>query len=129
MLRWADLSLNPIVFGEFQEVIYRAVDPLGPGARPIVALDVDSDGFIYIVSAYDPDSDEGPYRSVVWQVGRVIAGEGGEAEVILDENKRLASLDGLKVESVAIRETAEDGRQVFIGTDDEYYGGILRLLP
>jgi hypothetical protein len=129
MLRWADFSLDPLTFGVFQEVVYHGVDPLGPGARPMVALDIDSDGLIYIVSAYDPDSDEGPYRSVVWRIGRVVVGEGGKADVILDENKRLASLDGLKVESVAIRETAEYGRQVFIGTDDEYYGGILRLLP
>ncbi|MCK9400684.1 MAG: hypothetical protein M0Q51_11920 [Bacteroidales bacterium] len=32
--------------------------PVGPGARPIVAMDIDSDGFIYIVSAYDSGSDD-----------------------------------------------------------------------
>jgi hypothetical protein len=42
---------------------------------------------------------------------------------------RLATLDGLKVESIAVRESSEDGRQLYIGTDDEHYGGILRQLP
>ena len=129
LLRWACFSLDPLSFGEFRQVTYHAIDPLGEGARPIVALDVDSDGFIYTASAYDPGSDEGPYRSVIWRIGRIVAAKDGEAEILLDENTRIASLDGLKVESVAIRETVEDHRQVFVGTDDEYYGGLLRLLP
>jgi hypothetical protein len=42
---------------------------------------------------------------------------------------RLGNLDGLKVERIAIREKVESGNQIYIGTDDEHYGGILRLLP
>jgi hypothetical protein len=128
-LRWASLSLNPLMIGKFKEVTYKGVDPVGKGARPIVALDVDSDGFIYIVSAYDSGRDDGPYRSVVWRIGRMIADGDGNSQVRLGENKRLADLDGLKVESIAIRETNEGGRQIFVGTDDEHYGGIIRLLP
>jgi hypothetical protein len=128
-LRWAELSLNPLKIGEFQEVTYEGVDPAGKGARPIVALDVDSDGFIYIVSAYDSGSDDGPYRSVVWRIGRMIAEEDGNPQVRLGETVQLANLDGLKVESIAIRETDEGGKQIFVGTDDEHFGGIIRLLP
>jgi len=68
-LRWAEFSTSPLGFGTFEEVTYVAIDPVGPGARPIVAMDVDRDGFIYIVSAYDPGSDDGPYRSVVFRTG------------------------------------------------------------
>ncbi len=49
--------------------------------------------------------------------------------VRLDENRRLANLDGLKVESIAVRELNGGGKQIFVGTDDEHYGGIIRLLP
>ena len=128
-LRWAELSISPLGFGEFEEVTYEAIDPVGPGARPIVAIDVDSDGFIYIVSAYDSGSDNGPYRSVVWQIGEIHADTDGHPKVELDINKRLGNLDGLKVESIAIREIAADSNEIYIGTDDEHYGGILRLLP
>lgn len=128
-LRWAGFSLNPLKIGEFKEINYEGVDPVGKGARPIVALDVDSDGFIYIVSTYDSGSDEGPYRSVVWRIGKMTSDEDGNPQVRLGENKRLANLDGLKVESIVVCEPIEGGKQIYVGTDDEHYGGIIRLLP
>lgn len=128
-LRWAELSLKPLKIGEFQEVTYEGVEPSGKGARPIVALDVDSDGFIYIVSAYDSGSDDGPYRSVVWRIGKMIADANGNPQAVLGETKKLANLDGLKVESIVVRETDKGGKQIFIGTDDEHFGGIIRMLP
>jgi hypothetical protein len=128
-LRWARLSLNPLQIGEFEEITYEGVDPVGKGARPIVALDVDSDGFIYIVSAYDSGNDDGPYRSVVWRIGKMISGIDDMPQVELDENKRLANMDGVKVESIAVRERNDGIKQIFVGTDDEHYGGIIRLLP
>jgi hypothetical protein len=105
------------------------VDPVGKGARSIVALAVDTDGFIYSASAFDPGNDDGPFRSVVWRIGKMIADEDGNPRVELGEGKRLATLDGLKVESIAVRESGEGGKQVYVGTDDEHYGGIIRLLP
>jgi hypothetical protein len=128
-LRWATLSLSPLKIDKFKEITYKGIDPVGKGARPIVALDVDRDGFIYIVSAYDSGNDDGPYRSVVWRIGKMIAGEDGNPQVELGENIRLANLDGLKVESITVREPTEGGKQIYVGTDDEHYGGILRLLP
>lgn len=127
-LRWAEISLHPLAFGEFDEVTYTAVDPVGPGARPIVAMDVGSDGFIYIVSAYDSGSDDGPYRSVVWKIGKIEQGTDGNPEVVLNLNNRIGNLDGLKVEGIAIRELTAGNVEIYIGTDDEHYGGIMRLL-
>ncbi|MFO7614984.1 MAG: hypothetical protein R6W71_10125 [Bacteroidales bacterium] len=128
-IRWANLSLNPLDFGDFQEVTFEGIDPVGPGARPVVAMEIDSEGFIYIVSAYDSGSDDGPYRSVVWLIGQVLANNEGHAMVELGNYQRLGTLDGLKVESIAVRELSGEAKQVFIGTDDEHYGGIIRLLP
>ncbi|MGB5135484.1 MAG: hypothetical protein WBN89_09960 [Prochlorococcaceae cyanobacterium] len=128
-LRWAPMTLNPLQFGAFREVTYRGVDPVGDGARPIVALAADADGFLYSASSYDSGNDGGPFRSVVWRIGRISTGEDGQPQVDLRAPRRLATLDGLKVESLAVRDSTEDGRQLYIGTDDEDYGGILRLLP
>jgi len=128
-VRWAPMSLNPLQFGAFREVTTRAMDPVGDGARAIVALAADSDGFIYSASSYDSGNGGGPFRSVVWRIGRMITAEDGQPQVDLSSARRLATLDGLKVESLAVRESSEHGRQLYFGTDDEHYGGILRLLP
>jgi hypothetical protein len=129
MLRWAPLSLNPLQFGAFREVVYRGVDPVGDGARPIAALAADAQGYLYSASSYDSGNDGGPFRSVVWRIGRISSGADGQPQVDLSAPTRLATLDGLKVESLAVRESRQHGTQLFIGTDDENYGGILRPLP
>ncbi len=128
-IRWAVFTLDPLGFGDFSEVVYEGIDPVGPGARPIVAMEIDNDGFIYIVSAYDLGNDNGPFRSVVWQIGRMITDMEGNPIVDLQENIRLADLDGLKVESITVREVPGSEKEIYIGTDDEHYGGIIRLLP
>jgi hypothetical protein len=89
----------------------------------VVGIEVDRSGGLYTVAAFDPDSDDGPYRSAILSIGRVSGGG-----VVLDPAPSVVgTLDGLKVESVTLRET--DGtRELFFGTDDENYGGILRPL-
>jgi hypothetical protein len=135
-LRWARLGLEPFrVEGPVGAVSFvlpaSARDTAGGPLfnRAIVALDVDSEGWIYAASTLDPegtaaDPDNGPFRSIVYRIGRI---DGGKPE-LQAQPEVLAVLDGLKVESLAVRET--DGqRQVFVGTDDENHGGILRPLP
>ncbi len=128
-IRWATLTLRPPRFGSFAEVVHAGVDPVGSGARPISALTVDEDGLLYSASCHDSGDDNGPFRSVVWRIGRMTVDAEGNPVVDLGEPVRLATLDGLKVESLAIRESEEQGRQLFIGTDDENHGGVIRLLP
>jgi hypothetical protein len=91
---------------------------------------VDSKGHIYAASTLDPegtsaDPDNGPFRSIVYRIGRV----GADGLKLQAKPKVLAVLDGLKVEGLTIREQEDGEREIFIGTDDENYGGILRLLP
>jgi hypothetical protein len=129
LIRWCNLSVFPLGFGEFKEVVFHSIDPVGPGSRPVAAMDTDREGHIIISSSYDPDSDNGPYRSVIWQIGKMAADSTGNPTVLLEVPVRLATLDGLKVESIAIRQVSGSERQLFIGTDDENYGGTIRLLP
>jgi hypothetical protein len=94
----------------------------------VTALTVDSDGRIYAASAFDPDVDAGPFKSFVWRIGRLRAPAGRPLVSLLDEPKLVGTLDGFKVEGVAVRE--RHGRAtVLVGTDDENYGGALRPLP
>lgn len=137
-VKWTDLQLKPFAIGQSGEIksvtftlpaglIDKNGDPLYN--RPIVGLDVDSAGNLYSVASYDPegmvpDPDIGPFRSIVFKIGQVVADD-----VVLDaEPTTMSILDSLKVESVAIRENGH-GVEIFVGTDDENYGGILRKLP
>ena len=81
------------------------------------------------MAAFDPEGtvpnpDIGPFRSAVFKIGTVDA-----FGVVLDTEPTVhAVVDGFKVESVAVRENG-NGVELFIGTDDEDYGGTLRPLP
>ena len=124
--------------GEVQSVAFAQPDPARFN-RVIVGLDVDSRGLIYSVSAFDPenadppvsdDPDNGPYAAGVYVIGS-IQGESGTAEIeLLPTPTLLGMVDGFKVESVAVKKDVEAGSfEIFIGTDDENYGGVLRPLP
>jgi hypothetical protein len=128
-VRWARLSLDPLAFGPFDGLPYETLDPKGPGARPLVALAVDSEGVMYGVSAFDSGHDDGPYRSVVWRIGRVAADAPARPAVVLGPAQRLADVAGFKVESIAVRVLPDGRKQIYIGTDDEHFGGVLRPIP
>ena len=49
--------------------------------------------------------------------------------VKLKKNVLLGTMDGVKVESISIVETSDGEKYLYYGTDDEYYNGIIRLLP
>jgi hypothetical protein len=129
-IRWADLEVGPTRIGAFREVPFTSPDPTGPNTRQVSAIEVDSTGKLYIASTFDPGDDNGPFRSVVWQIGQVELSEDGKSQVVLSQNPlRVGTLDGLKAESVAIRKQAGSGADIFFGVDDENYGGTIRLIP
>lgn len=127
---WAELQLEPLKIGEFQQTRFRPVGFAGPDRRPVSAIESDGRGRIYIASAHDPDDDNGPFQSVIWLAGRVALDGRNRVRLIFDRiPRRIATLDGLKVESLAIREGSDGKNELFAGTDDENYGGVLRLIP
>ena len=136
-IKWTSLQMDPFAIGGtgIKAVPFTLPSSLTTAAgtplynRSIVGMDLDSEGNIYTVASYDPEGhsdnpDIGPFRSVVFKIGKVIAGN-----VVLDAEPTVqAQVHGFKVESVAVRGSGDD-LELFIGTDDEDYGGTLRVLP
>ena len=96
-------------------------------ARPASALNIDTDGTIYVASAFDP-GDLGPFTSAVWNAGTVdVDSAGGLVLNLTDTPVAVAISDGLKIEAIALN-ADKSVRPIFIGMDDEDYGGALRPL-
>ncbi|WP_200258612.1 hypothetical protein [Streptomyces sp. HSG2] len=113
-----------IVFGtEWTSIPFTAPEP--PGARPASGLDIGAAGEVYVSSAYDP-GDLGPFDSAVYHAADVRAGGpiGARLEPVAPP-RQLARSSGLKVEGVAL---VDGSPPLFIGDDDEDYGGLLRQL-
>jgi hypothetical protein len=129
-IAWTNLQLQPLKLGAFEQATFSPPDFTGPNIRPVSAIETDKFGRLYVASAFDPGDDNGPFRSVIWRIGQIKLDNNGKIRIILDAKPhRLATLDGLKVESLAIREQTDGRLELFAGTDDENYGGTLRLIP
>ena len=129
-IRWADLQLEPLRLGSFREVPFTSPGPEGPHRRPITALEVDRDGQVYVASAIDPGSDDGPFRSMVWRIGRIRVSSPNGPQLVLDPTPtRLVHLKRSKVEALAIRETEVGTPELVVGVDNETSGGKIRQLP
>lgn len=129
-LAWAPMTVDPLAFGTFRHVPFPYPGEAGPDVRPVSALEVDRRGRVYAASAVDPGRDDGPFRSAVWEVGVLRPDSTGRPDLrLMPRPLRRAALDGLKVESVAVREQRRGHVELFIGTDDEHYGAVLRPLP
>ena len=126
---WTTLSLDPFRIGDCYPTQFSTPDPT-PHIRQISDLAIDTSGNIYIASAFDPNQDNGPFKSSVWKIGNV---ESDQAQLLkinlLNQPINIAKVDGLKIESLAIRPIKNQEQEIFIGTDDENYGGVIRLLP
>ncbi|MFP5287142.1 MAG: hypothetical protein ACLGI9_15485 [Thermoanaerobaculia bacterium] len=129
-IRWADLDLSGtgIALGESRSVRFQTADPQGPNHREISALEVDGEGHLFAVSTIDP-GDRGPFQSVLWEIGEVEESEGTVAVTLLPEPRRIADVPDSKVEALTFCQGGDGSRRLFLGTDDEEFGGSIRPLP
>ena len=126
---WTTLSVEPFSIGDCHATRFSTADPT-PHIRQISDLAIDASGTIYIASAFDPNQDNGPFKSSVWKIGKVELDQTNLPQInLVPENQAIAEIDGFKVESLALRPSQNQKPEIFIGTDDENYGGTIRLLP
>ncbi|MEB3311255.1 MAG: hypothetical protein VKJ02_13585 [Snowella sp.] len=123
------LSLEPFRMGNCQLTAFTTPDKT-PQIRHISDLVIDDIGNLYIASAFDPNQDNGPFKSSVWKIGKIILDRHHSPIIQLTSSPdAIAEIDGFKVESLAIRPIQNQLPEIYIGTDDENYGGVIRLLP
>ena len=126
---YSEMNLEPLRFNPPRQTRFAPVGFTGRNKRPVSAIEVSKAGEVYIASAYDPDDDNGPFSSVVWRAGKILASRDGVAIIsFLRRPVVLGRLDGYKVESLALREAPGKAAELFAGTDDENYGGTIRPL-
>ncbi len=125
---WTTLSLEPFKIGDCHATKFNTPDST-PNIRHISDMIISSSKNIYISSAFDPNQDNGPFKSSVWKIGKVELNQNNLPSINLaTKPEAIAKIDGFKVESLAIRLIENQPQEIFIGTDDENYGGVIRLL-
>ena len=132
--RWIELNPRTMVFADpIRPIRFQAPNPELDN-RVIVGLDIGPLGVIYSVSAFDaeaaglPDPDNGPFAAAIYEIGRISEVDGTPEITLYSEPTTLATKDGFKVESVAVRDLG-DSAGIYFGTDDENDGGVLRPIP
>jgi hypothetical protein len=96
-----------------------------PWSRACTDLYVDQGGYLWASGAQD-NGDNGPFRSVVYRIGRFDATQPYPIMYEMD-NDMVWRIDGLKVE--ALGPAVVEGSILTVFTDDEYFGGLWRPLP
>jgi len=128
-LRWAPITLAPLRFGSFSTAQIASPIPPGPGVRPIVALDVDAGGQVHAASAFDSGEDNGPFSSQAATIGQFrTKATGGVEFVPTVPSTLLGRQDGLKIEGISARDAGNGVSEVYVGSDDENYGAVMRRI-
>lgn len=134
-LSWIVLDPETMEFAKHMDRITFKSPDTDRFNRVIVGLDIDRNGIIYSVSSFDaesaglPNPDNGPYAAGVYEIGTIKLKDNAPIVDLYPEPTERALVDGFKIESIAVRNVNGSKRpQIFIGTDDENYGGVLRQL-
>ena len=97
--------------------------------RKVSDLHVTASGEVWASATFEPEETgagqgHGPFRSMVYQLGTLIS-TGAQPEIKVEARPRHLIVEGFKVEALAAGLLPN---QWFIGTDDEDFGGVWRLL-
>ena len=129
-LRWGWLDL-PATSVEWAEMGKASIEVTAPGRwamtkRDIADLYLDPEGTLWATATAD-ESDNGPFRSVVFRIGRFTTGLATPVTLAVPLVADW-TIDAMKVEALAAPATAVPGSVLSIGTDDENFGGVWRAL-
>lgn len=131
-LRWAVYHADEHWFDWSAEGI-AGIPISAPGAwisletrRDVADLFLDPEGVLWSVASEDA-GDSGPFRSLIWAVGRVDADAPTPIDLYQDPPIGWI-LDGLKVEAISVAPEHLPFAQMSVGTEDENLGGVWRPL-
>jgi hypothetical protein len=125
----APLTLDPFSIGQPTGVDFTSPAVTSDDDRPVSAMEVGPDGAIHVASAFDTGDDDGPFAASVWTIGSLVAGDSGPVVELQPSPDLVAFSDGFKIESLAILSDSDGNSALYIGTDDEDFGGVMRPLP
>jgi hypothetical protein len=92
--------------------------------RPIADLFVDADGALWAAATDDP-GDAGPFRSIIYRVGRLDPSNGDDPLTLDPAPTPRWTIDAYKIESLS---SLPNGA-LAAGSEDELLGGTFRVLP
>jgi len=92
--------------------------------REITGLSLGADGTLWASAAIDLDQDLGPFRSLVYGLGKIYPN--AQNPFIASTTHKVWVMDGMKIEAVT---SGFDGKSPSYGSEDEKLGGIWRELP
>ena len=129
-ITWSVLNIQNFQIGTVQRTQYTPPNlDYDKGYRLISSLACDTHGTLWGASAYDPRDDSGPFKSVIFEIGR-FSDSDPLPSFRLSASKRYLTLPGFKVEGLSIDKNSAhlEVPLIFIATDDEGMGGALRKL-
>lgn len=132
LLRWGtlDLRAGSLAWHDagrtFLEVVAPGAWPAAVSRRHVTALHAGADGILWAAAAADA-GDVGPFRSVIYRVGRLTADAAAPVD-LLRPPAVVWTLDGSKVEGLAAATGAVAGSVLGLGSEDEDLGGVWRAL-
>ncbi|MEC4672643.1 MAG: hypothetical protein VST68_00510 [Nitrospirota bacterium] len=127
---WFDLSTGSLAWPtEGKEG--KVISAPGPwvhadSKRDISDLYIDHAGILWAVATEDP-GDNGPYRSVIYQVATIHENQKDPLQLVQD-GKPVWIIDGFKIEAISGPAGIPGEGPLSIGTEDEYFGGVWRPL-
>lgn len=129
-ITWSTLNIQTFQFGTVQRFQYKPPNlDYARGYRLISSLACDTNGTLWGASAYDPRDDSGPFKSVIFEIGR-FSDSAPLPSFQLSAREKFLTLPGFKVEGLSIDKNSPhlEDPIIFIATDDEGMGGALRRL-
>lgn len=128
------LVIEKLTDGEVSETERHSIDlhdlvPEGRSCSELMLLQSADNEYSIICSGCVDSSDVGPFTSTVCDLGTVEILENGYRLSLKEKPVELAHIDGFKVESLTIVYDDQGRRYICVGTDDESFAPIFRLLP
>ncbi len=126
-LRWGSYRDGELRFDDVGREGLAVAVPGEWWGRPRAIGDLHLDGGLLWAAASEDPGDQGPFRSLIYELARVEPTESVPVR-LLREPRVAWTVDGFKIEALAAPADLTPGSPLSFGTEDEAYGGVWRPL-